>query len=121
MTGTGEQDLDGGSILGVERAVSATAVTLTLTGELDLTTLPMAEREVLAAQDTDATVILVDLSGLEFMDSSAVRLVLQADERARAAGRRLAVACGQGLPRRLFEMLGLHTRLDLVDGPEQLG
>ncbi len=109
------------SVLRVQRDVHPSWVVVTLTGELDLGTLPQAEREVLAAEDTAPDTLRVDLSGLSFMDSSAVRLVLQSDARARAAGRRLVVACGQGLPRRMFDLLGLADRLELVDGFEEAG
>jgi anti-sigma B factor antagonist len=118
MTGPDEHVLD--SVLTVRREVAGSMVVVTLTGELDLSTLPQAEREILAAEDTAPAVLLVDLSGLGFMDSSAVRLVLQADARAHATGRRLAVACGRGLPRQMFDLLGLDDRLELVDGPEEI-
>lgn len=119
MTGPDERELD--SVLTVQREVYPSWVVVTLTGELDLSTLPQAEREVLAAEATAPDMLRVDLSGLSFMDSSAVRLVLQADARARAAGRRLVVACGQGLPRRMFNLLGLADRLELVDRFEEAG
>src|SRR5262249_53985439 len=64
---------------------------LTLTGELDITTLPLARTELADAELTEPTVLIVDLSRLRFMDSSGVGLVLQADSRARAAHRRLVI------------------------------
>lgn len=119
MTGPDEHAID--SVLTVRREVTASKLVVALTGELDLTTLPQAEREILAAEDAAPAVLLVDLAGLDFMDSSAIRLVLQADARARTAGRRLAVACGHGLPRQMFDLLGLDNRLELVHGPEEIG
>lgn len=119
MTGPDEPAAD--SLLTVQRDLYPAWVLVTLSGELDLSTLPQAEREVLAAESTAPDTLRIDLSGLSFMDSSAVRLVLQADARARAAGRRLVVACGQGLPRRMFDLLGLADRLELVDGFEEAG
>lgn len=94
--------------------------TVVLHGELDITTLPQAEREVEAAEEAAPSTLVIDLSALEYVDSSGVRLVLLADGRARAEGRRLAVRLGTGLARRVFDLLGLLDRLDLVDGPLDL-
>ena len=49
----------------------------------------------------------IDLSELDFMDSSGVRLVLLAENTARAAGRRVSVHLGDGAARRVFQTLGL--------------
>jgi hypothetical protein len=49
------------------------------------------------------------------MDSAGVRMIVQADRRARDAGRRLAVMAGFGIPLLLFRTLGLEERLDIVD------
>ncbi|HVL83353.1 MAG TPA: STAS domain-containing protein [Pseudonocardia sp.] len=106
---------DGG--LRVTREDVAGTLVLRFTGCLDLNGLPVAEREVRAAEEYAPAVLLLDFSTLEFVDSSGVRLVLQAEERAAAAGRRLRVALGTGLPRRLFQVLGLLDRLDLAEEP----
>ena len=57
---------------------------------------------------------MLDLTELEFMDSSAVRVILQADSRAREQGRRLALVTGNGPPHRVLSILGLTDRLDVV-------
>ena len=57
---------------------------------------------------------MIDLSGLTFVDSSGVRLVLLADDRARAAGRRLAVRLGTGHALRVFQALGILDKLDVL-------
>jgi anti-anti-sigma factor len=103
------------SALRIQRRDTGRGVELVLLGELDITTLSDAERVVGAAEDT-TPVLLLDLGGLEFCDSSGVRLVLLADERARAAGRRLVVDLGDGPAQRVFAALGLLDRLHLADG-----
>ncbi|WP_214369345.1 STAS domain-containing protein [Pseudonocardia sp. H11422] len=110
----------GGAALQAHRELHGSVVAVTLTGELDMSTLAQAEREVSTAEAATAAVLLVDLSGLDFVDSSGVRLVLEADARARTDGRRLVVALGGGLPRRLFEVLGLMSRLDIVDSRDDI-
>lgn len=86
-----------------------------LSGELDLATLPGATAQVEAAEAAGPPVLVIDLSGLTFMDSSGVRLVLLADERARADGRRIAVRLGRGPALRVFQVLGLLQKLDIVE------
>ena len=101
------------SALQVSREDRGDVQVLTLDGELDITTLPLARAELVEAERAEPTVLVVDLSVLRFMDSSGVRLVLQADSRARNSHRRLVIVPGER-PRRVFELLGLLDRLDLA-------
>ena len=99
----------------VRRADDGAGVVVAFTGELDIATLAVAEEAVAGVERDGPGLLTMDLSGLDFVDSSGVRLVLRADTRAREAGRRLAVLLGHGPSRRLFEVLGLLTRLDVRD------
>ncbi|MBN9102876.1 MULTISPECIES: STAS domain-containing protein [unclassified Pseudonocardia] len=105
------------SALRVERSNDGDGVVLVLHGELDITTLADAERHVASAEDAGAD-LLLDLTHLEFCDSSGVRLVLLADERARVAGQRLTIRLGDGPAQRVFAALGLLDRLTVRDGSD---
>ena len=59
--------------------------------------------------------LIIDLAGLQFVDSTGVRLILAADQRAREQGRRLAIRLGDGLARRVFAALGLLDKFDVLD------
>lgn len=83
-------------------------------GEFDYAEMGTAQEEISAAEAQHPTVLVLDLTDLEFMDSSAVRVILQADSRAREQGRRLAVVTGNGPPHRVLSILGLTDRLDVV-------
>jgi anti-sigma B factor antagonist len=89
------------------------------TGELDLSGAAVLEGELerLAAEPELGTVVL-DLRGLEFMDSSGLRLVVLADMRAREAGRRFALIRGDDTVHRVFEITRMAERLEFVDAPE---
>ena len=87
---------------------------VTLTGELDLSTFEQAREQLAACERTRPPLLIVDLTLLAFMDSSGVRLVLQADQRARDQGRRIAIRLGTGSARRVFHTLGLLDVLDFV-------
>ena len=63
--------------------------TIALAGEMDLSNAGEVERELLHAEATDARTILIDLSELQFMDSTGIRLLVAADARSRADSARL--------------------------------
>jgi anti-sigma B factor antagonist len=91
------------------------------TGELDLSGAAILEDELdrLAADPAVGTVVL-DLRGLEFMDSSGLRLVVMADMRAREAGRRFALIRGGDTVHRVFEITRMSERLEFVDDAEDV-
>jgi anti-sigma B factor antagonist len=91
-----------------------------LSGEFDLASVEEFERAIGKLEASGARVLLVDLSGLEFMDSSGLRALVMADRRARAAARRLAIVPGPPAVRRVFEITQLDDRLDLVESVSAL-
>lgn len=83
-------------------------------GEFDYAEAGAVQDEIRTAEGRTPATMVFDLAGLDFMDSSAVRVILQADHRARECGRRLALITGTGPPRRVLSILGLIERLDVV-------
>ena len=88
---------------------------LVLAGELEMASVDRVDAELRRLESEEVSTIVVDLRRLDFMDSAGVRMIVQADRRAREAGRRLAVIAGLGIPLLLFRALGLDERLDIVD------
>jgi anti-sigma B factor antagonist len=86
-----------------------------LTGELDISTYEVAREQVAEAERACPALLIIDLTALDFVDSTGVRLILLADQRAREDGRRLAIRLGDGLARRVFAALGLLDRFDVLD------
>lgn len=84
-----------------------------LIGELDLDGAPAVEQELLAAEATDAPSIVVDLGGLEFIDSTGIRLIVMAAER--SEGGRFTLRRGSKQVHRVFEITDLADRLPFVD------
>jgi anti-anti-sigma factor len=93
---------------------TSSAAEVVLTGELDLATYEPARQRLAEAERRRPEVLVIDLSVLEFVDSTGVRLVLDADRRARAEDRRVAVRLGTGSAQRVFRTLGLLDVLDVV-------
>jgi len=90
------------------------AITLEVSGQLDLLSSPVLER---ALADADAELVIVDLRGLEFMDSTGLHVLVQAHQRVHDAGRRLALVRASPNVQRLFDLTGLSDALTIVDSP----
>ena len=93
------------------------AVRLALTGELDISSAPRVEEELERLESAGPALLVLDLRGLAFMDSTGLRLIVSADARAREQGRRLAVVRGPEAVQRIFRVTRLEERLDMVDDP----
>jgi anti-sigma B factor antagonist len=106
--------------LRIETHEEATATVLALFGEFDLAGIQQFETELGKLEAAGAKVVVADLSGLDFMDSSGLRALVMADERASREGRRLAIVPGPPAVRRVFEITQLDSRLDLVESPAAL-
>lgn len=81
-----------------------------LVGELDAHTAP----ELVGRLDPlpgDSGDITVDLAGLDFMDSSGLRVIVEAHQRAESSQRRLVVRRPSSTVVRLFEISGLSKHL----------
>ena len=107
--------------LDFETTTNGTVAVIAATGELDLSgaTALGAEIERLT-DDPELGIVVLDLSGLEFMDSSGLRTVVLADMRAREAGRRFVLVRGPETVHRVFEITRMSDRLDFVDSLEEL-
>src|SRR4051794_8297344 len=103
------------TILEVESAERDGVVHISLRGELDLSTVGKVDDELESAEAASPKVVLLDLSSLTFLDSTGLRCVVRADERARTDGRRLVVVKGPEAVQRVFEITRLEERLELVD------
>lgn len=79
-------------------------------GEIDLSTADELRRELLA-QRLPGQQILLDLSGVSFIDSSGIRAVLEADAAAGAGDHRLFLTRLSASVRRVLELCGADTTL----------
>ena len=94
---------------------TARGVCLRITGELDLASAPRLDLllDELTAGGHDR--VLIDLSELQFMDSTGLGSIAQAHDRANANGSHVVVRLGSPQVRRLFEVTGLLECLDIED------
>jgi anti-anti-sigma factor len=87
-------------------------------GEIDVATVQRV-RERLRACEAEAagSVVMLDLRGVEFMDTSGLQLVFETQRRAAQAGFEFVVVRGSRQLQRLFEVAGFGDRLRIVDDP----
>jgi anti-sigma B factor antagonist len=102
------------------RFADGTAVRVAVTGELDIATVPRLDRALRRAQAAADSIVL-DLRGLDFVDSSGAHLLLAADRRIRQAGGRLIIVRGSEEVEWFFALIGVDRELDLVDRPPASG
>ena len=97
--------------------VEGTHATVSLGGEFDMPMTfavePALERTV---ERPDVDAITVDLSGLRFIDSTGVGVLLRLEEESRARGVALAITPGPREVQRVFELAGLEDVLPFVPG-----
>jgi anti-sigma B factor antagonist len=97
----------------VDQAADRTVVAAR--GELDLATAPELESELLPPLHGGTSVAL-DLRGLDFMDSTGVRVIVAAHLAAEEHGGAFTVcAVPDGPVARVLEISGLDAVLDVVD------
>ncbi len=108
------------TILEVDTEEREGLVRVSLRGELDLSTVEKVEDELRRIEARGDELLVLDLSGLTFLDSTGLRLMVTADQRARKAGRRVALVKGPETVHRVFTITKLDERLEMVDDVTQL-
>ena len=87
--------------------------TLSLTGEIDLANANDVDRELRRIEETDAAVILVDLAGVSFVDSTAIKVLIGAAARSQSANRLLLDSPSPAVLR-VLHIAGVADLLPLV-------
>ena len=90
-------------------------------GELDLATAPALRRALASATGGPAVGaepvhLVVDLSGVTFVDATGLAALLQAAETVRASGGELHLASPPRMLRRMLGLLDLEGRLPVAGG-----
>jgi anti-sigma B factor antagonist len=86
---------------------------ITITGELDIAATPELSTVMLMASTSPGSLVVLDLAGVEFIDSSALGTLLKVGGEVESAGKRLRIVCADGPVRKLLEMTNLTNRFQL--------
>jgi anti-anti-sigma factor len=102
-------------ILDIASEERAGRVHMSLRGELDLSTAGKVDDELERIESSAPRLLVIDLSKLTFLDSTGLRCLVTADQRARDADRRVVLVCGPDPVQRVFAITRLEERLEMVD------
>ena len=103
------------TILDVETEERDGLVRVALKGELDLSTVGKVQDELRRVEASSPPVVVLDLSRLTFLDSTGLRCLVTADERARDEGRRVVIVRGPEAVQWVFSITRLEEHLEMVD------
>ena len=91
---------------------------LTPRGELDIAAVPVLRKEFEAVfGDGDAEMIVVDLTSLDFIDSTGLQLLLEM-KAVCEHGDRLRVVNGSPAVVRLFDLAGMRSHLPIISSAD---
>jgi anti-anti-sigma factor len=102
-------------LLSVEVARDEHRLAIIPIGDLDMSTAGKLDDAVRAAEATDAKRIVIDLSEVTFMDTTGLKLLLEAGARAPANSNRLRLIRGSRRVQRVFELTKTEEILPFLD------
>jgi anti-sigma B factor antagonist len=91
-----------------------------LLGELDIFTARSLEDAVLGLEDANPGLVVIDLTGVSFIDSTGLSVLLTASQRAREQGRRLVVVRPPLPALRVFTLTRVDAGMECVDDPRDV-
>lgn len=95
-------------------------IVLCLHGELDLASAPTLAQEIENAANDAKAMVVLDLKELRFIDSTGLRIVLAANERAQERGQEFALTRGSQQVERLLSITGVGEHLRIIASPDEL-
>jgi anti-sigma B factor antagonist len=91
-----------------------------LVGDLDLNTAPDLTRVLDTFIENGPAEVVLDFSGLSFLDSTGISVLIAAQSSLNQQGRRLTIRSPRAPARRLFEITGLTEILNVeAEGAKQ--
>jgi anti-anti-sigma factor len=113
VSGKHQEIADGTLVVRTER--NGDAHVIALCGELDLANASTAESELEASLSAGDTLVIVDMSELEFIDSTGIALLVAALGRNDPGARVRFVPSASPAVTRVLELTGLTKRLPLAE------
>jgi len=83
-------------------------------GEVDVATAPELKERLTGLVGEGRVKLVLDLSGVDFLDSTGLGMIVSALKRARTHGGDLRIVCTESRITRLFEITGLDKALTVL-------
>lgn len=98
--------------------VSPDVVWLRIAGTIDLESASQVAMAIALLEAEAPGQIVIDLRDVDLVDSAGLRVIVDAETRARRDGRSLTIAANpEGIVRRLLTLTTLDMRIPVIDGP----
>jgi anti-sigma B factor antagonist len=95
---------------------------VTISGEIDLYTAPRLHRELVGLLDDSMPArVVIDMSGVEFCDSTGMNVLLSCLRRAREQGGELEIAAPKPAVRKILQVTGLDSVFTVVEDADAPG
>lgn len=101
-----------------EETVEQRARVVSISGELDMAVAAAFERRLLDSV-AGAEPVILDLSEVTYMDSTAIGALISVRKKANMTRGRFALVCKPGDTRRMIEYTGLDAAFDVVETREE--
>lgn len=98
--------------------VDGAVTVLTVSGDVDMSTAPQLEQQLAELADGGARQIVVDLSSVDFLDSSALGVLVGLHKRLAAEQGTIKLVCGHPRIERIFAITRLTEVIPLFETVE---
>jgi anti-sigma B factor antagonist len=113
---------EGASVAGIDASFEVEKLgahtVLSARGELDIAAVPVFRDQLRRLVEEGTESIVIDLTGVRFIDSAGLRVLVDGLTRARRRDADLRVACPHASLRRTFEISGLDKVIHVHDSVE---
>ncbi|GAA4558023.1 STAS domain-containing protein [Pseudonocardia xishanensis] len=114
-TPAGEGGVEVEDVVRFETAGDGTSLVAHVRGEIDTLTAPLLRTE-LDSRIPEAPLVVLDLSGVTFLGSAGLAVLVAAKDQVERAGHTLRLVCGSRIVTRALEATGLLGLFDVADG-----
>ncbi len=93
---------------------------ISVAGEIDLYTAPRLQSELMSALGRNPARLIVDMSAVDFCDSTGINVLLAAHRQARERGGELQLAGPGSATRKVLQVTGLEAVFSVTEVPAQV-
>lgn len=101
------------------RSLNASVPLIELEGEVDVYTAPQLKQQMIGLLEAGSNEMVVDLSKVEYLDSTALGVLIGGLKRVRERDGNLPLICPSPRIRRVFEITGLDKIFDIFNSESE--
>lgn len=113
-------DKSGGDLLKIKVKEAGGLPVIKLVGEIDLSTSPQFKEKIYEIIESGKRDVIVDLNGLDFMDSTGLGVLVAALKKTRMEGGSIRLICKKNNIMKVFTITGLDKVFSIYDNLSEL-